>query len=140
MISEKRDYLMQQIEQLGQVLAQLLAYLIGLKGGGSTSLSLEEIRQVYDDRLNLPLDLILDTPKEKIIQLLTEKVKYMDRHLEKMADVLQETGDLFATGGDQVSATDLREKALLILIHLQDHDNAFSMERMQKIAMLKEKV
>jgi hypothetical protein len=139
MISEKRDYLMQQIEQMGQVLAQLLAYLLGLKGRGSAILSLEEIRQHYDDRLNLPLDLILETPADRIIQLLTEKVKYLDRHLEKMADVLSETGDLYEEGGDPENGADLRNKALLIYTHLQETDRSFSMERMQKISRLEEK-
>ena len=140
MRTEKRDYLMQQIEQMGQVLAQMLAYLLGLKGTGTASLSLDEIRQNYNDNLNLPLDLILETPADKIIQLLTEKVKYMDRHLEKMADVLSETGDLYEEAGDHDIASDLWKKALIIYSHLQDTDNAFSMERMQKISLLKEKV
>jgi hypothetical protein len=139
MISEKRDYLMQQIEQMGQVLGQMLAYLLGLKQRGATSLSLDEIRQVYDDRLNLPLSLILETPADRIIQLLTEKVKYLDRHLEKMADVLKETGDLYQASGDPESARALWEKALLIYTHLQETDSSFSMERMQKISRLKEK-
>ena len=130
---------MQQIEQMGQVLAQMLAYLLGLKGTGSASLTLDEIRQNYDDRLNLPLDLVLDTPAEKIIQLLTEKVKYMDRHLEKMADVLSETGDLYDETGDHDIASDLWKKALIIYTHLQDTDKAFSMERMQKISRLQDK-
>jgi hypothetical protein len=139
MIGEKRDYLMQQIEQMGQVLAQMLAYLLGMKMTGNASLSLDEIRQTYHDRLNLPLDLILETPKEKIIRLLTEKVKYMDRHLEKMGDVLSETGDLYSAAGDQVSAKDLRGKALVIYTHLQDTEKTFSMERMQKISRLRDK-
>ncbi len=140
MIGEKRDYLMQQIEQLGQVLAQLLAYLLGLRGRGSASLSLEEIRQQYDDRLNLPIDLILDTPSEKIIELLTGKVKYMDRHLEKMGDVLNETGDLYSSAGDLKSSEDLWAKALVIYEHLQQTDKSFSMERMQKISLLQERI
>jgi len=139
MRTEKRDYLMQQIEQMGQVLAQLLAYLLGLKGTGSASLSMDEIRQQYDDRLNLPLDLILQTPGEKIIQLLTDRVKYMGCHLEKMADVLGETGDLYEEAGDHDTARELWGKALIIYNHVQDTSNAFSMERMQKISMLREK-
>jgi len=130
---------MQQIEQMGQVLAHLLAYLLGLKGTGSASLSLNEIRQNYDDILNLPLELILETPKEKIILLLTEKVKYMDRHLEKMGDVLSETGDLHEETGDHDNASDLRDKALIIYKYLQDTDKSFSMERMQKISRLEDK-
>jgi hypothetical protein len=130
---------MQQIEQMGQVLARLLAYLLGMKGTGSASLSLDEIRQHYDDKLNLPLDLIMETPKEQIIQLLTEKVRYMDRHLEKMADILSETGDLCEEAGDQESARDLWGKASIIYTHLQDTDKTFSMDRMQKISRLRDK-
>jgi len=130
---------MQQIEQMGQVLAQMLAYMLGLKGTGSASLGLDEIRQQYDDRLNLPLDLILETPVEQIIQLLTEKVKYMDRHLEKMADVISETGNLYQDNGDSDVASDLWKKALILYTHLQDTDKTFSMERMQKISRLQDK-
>jgi hypothetical protein len=139
MRTEKRDYLMQQIEQMGQVLAQLLAFLLGMKGRGSASLSLDEIRQQYTDRLNLPLDLILETPVENIIQLLTEKVKYLDRHLEIMGDVLRETGDLYEEAGDPDNASELWNKALVIYTHLQDTDKSFSMERMQKISRLKDR-
>jgi len=130
---------MQQIEQLGQVLAQMLAYLLGIKGAGSAGLSLDEIRQNYNDGLNLPLDLILETPAEEIIQLLTEKIKYMDRHLEKMGDILSETGDLYEKTGDSDTSRNLRGKALIIYTHLQDTSKAFSMERMQKISRLRDK-
>ena len=130
---------MQQIEQMGQVLAQLLAYLLGLKGTGSASLSLDEIRQQYNDRLNLPLDLILQTPGEKIIRLLTDRVKYLDSHLEKMAEVLGETGDLYEEAGDHDTAKELWRKSLIIYTHVQDTSNSFSMDRMQKISRLQEK-
>jgi len=106
---------MQQIEQLGQVLAQMLAYLLGIKGAGSAGLSLDEIRQNYNDGLNL------------------------HRHLEKMGDILSETGDLYEKTGDSDTSRNLRGKALIIYTHLQDTSKAFSMERMQKISRLRDK-
>ncbi len=135
---EKRDYLMVQIEQMGQVLGQMLAYLLGIKGAGSASLSLDEIKQTYKDELDLPLDLILEARGEEIIQLLTGKVKYMDHHLEKMGDILSETGELYEDAGDSDTARNLRQKALIIYEHLQDTAKAFSMERMQKISRLRD--
>jgi len=56
---EQRDYLMRQIEQLGQVLANMLARLLGIKQKGSPGFGLKELRQTYkNDRLdegnNLP--------------------------------------------------------------------------------------
>ena len=109
-------------------------------GRRTTAEIIDEMMQQYDDRLNLPLDLILDAPSDKIIELLTEKVKYMDRHLEKMGDVLNETADLYSAAGDQESAEDLWAKALVIYKHLQETDMSFSMVRMQKITRLNDRL
>ena len=137
MSMEKRDYLMQQIEQLGQVLAQMLAVLLGMKNAGKAGLSLDEIRQTYRDDLDLPLDLILHTPSDELIELLTTRVKYIDSHLDRMGDVLKETADLYQIDGYAQSAANLYEKSLIIFEHLQISGNAFSIERMEKISRLK---
>ena len=76
---------MRQIEQLGQVLAEMLGRLLRIRKAGSASLSIDEIRSIYSDELDLTLDLVLATPADEIIEVLTSRVKFMDRHLEKMA-------------------------------------------------------
>ena len=45
---EQRDYLMRQIEQLGQVLAKALAGLLNLKQVPDASLSIDEIIALPD--------------------------------------------------------------------------------------------
>ena len=125
---EKRDYLMQQIEQLGQVLAQLLAFLLGIKNKGEAVLSIEEVRQTYRDQLDISLELIQETPAGSIIEVLTSKVKHMDSHLDKMGDILQETADIYLRAGDEQTARELYEKTLVIFEHLQASGNSFSME------------
>jgi hypothetical protein len=50
---EQRDYLMRQIEQLGQVLVQMPARLLGIKQKGVSGFELEELRLTYkNDRLD----------------------------------------------------------------------------------------
>ena len=44
---------MRQIEQLGQVLAQMLARLLNIKRVPSGGLNLEEIKNIYSDELDL---------------------------------------------------------------------------------------
>lgn len=134
---EQRDYLMRQIEQLGQVLARALARLLNIKQLPSAALNLEEIKQVYSDELDLSLDLILQVPKEGLIELLTSKVKFMDRHLEKMAEILSETADLYENSDDDRAARDLREKSILLYEYMQESTGAFSLERALKITQLK---
>ena len=109
---EQRDYLMRQIEQLGQVLAKALARLLNLKQGPDASLSIDEIRQIYGDELDITLDLILKTPKEEIIDILTTRIKFIDHHLEKIAELLAETAELCDKSGKTGTAKDLREKAI----------------------------
>jgi hypothetical protein len=134
---EKRDYLMQQIEQLGQVLARMLSFLLGIKNTGQAALSLDEIRQTYRDQLDIPIELILETPAENLIEVLTEKVEFLDSHLERMGDILKETADIYHLASENESATELYMKALLIYEHLQASGNAFSIERMDKIGELR---
>ena len=133
---EQRDYLMQQIEQLGQVLAQMLAFLLGIKNGNRAGLSVDAIRQTYRDELDLSLELILETPADHIIDVLCSNVKYMDKHLEKMGDILKETAELHMELGDQKLALNLSEKALVIYKHIQASGNDYSMARDQKIKQL----
>ena len=134
---EKRDYLMQQIEQLGQVLAQMLAFLLGIKNKGEAVLSLDEIRQTYRDQLDISIELVLETPAEDLIKVLTGKVEFLDSHLDKMGDILKETADLYHHADEEESARELYKKALFIFEQLQASGSAFSMERMDKIGQLK---
>jgi hypothetical protein len=137
MSMEKRDYLIQQIEQLGQVLARMLSFLLGIKNKGEAAFRLEEIRKTYRDQLDLSIELVLETPAENLIEMLTGKVEFLDSHLDKMGDILKETADLYHLAGEEEYAPELYAKALLIYEHLQASGNAFSMERMNKITELK---
>jgi hypothetical protein len=137
MSMEKRDYLMVQIEQMGQALASMLAYLLGLKGTVKGGLSIEEMQQTYKDKLDLPLELMLDTPSNDLVKTLSGRDKYLEPHLDKVADILIETAHLYDSSGDKVNAMNLYRKALVILEHLQADGNAFSMDGMMKITDIK---
>jgi hypothetical protein len=130
---ERRDYLMRQIELLGQALANALARLLNLKQPVPGGLSLDEIKQVYSDELDLSLDLLLETPKEDLVEVLTARVKFIDHHLEKMAGILTETADLYESSGDPETAVNLFEKSIRIYEHLQETSGSYSLERIMHI-------
>lgn len=129
---------MRQIEQLGQVLAQLLTRLLNIKRVPSGGLNLEEIKNIYSDELDLTLDLIMETPGDGIIELLKSRVKFMDQHLEKMAEIITETAELYESAEEKETARDLREKCIIIYEHLQDTSGIYSLDRIMKISQLKE--
>ena len=136
---EQRDYLLRQIEQLGQVLAMMLARLLKLKQDPPAGLSLEEIKQVYSNELDLTLDLILQTPKEEIIEILKSRIKFIDHQLEEMAGIISETADIMNSSGYIDEAEDLWKKSIYIFEYLQDITGTYSLDRVLKITQLKDR-
>ena len=134
---EQRDYMMRQIEQLGQVLARMLARLLNIKQVPDAGLSLDEIKQVYSDELDLSLDLVLGTPADRLIEILRHDLKFIDQHLEKMVEILSETADILDKTTDNEASRELRIKSIIILEHLQDSSGNYSMERITRITELK---
>jgi hypothetical protein len=133
---EQKDYLMRQIEQLGQVLARMLARLLNIKEATPGGLTIEEIKRIYGDELDLTLDLILETPAEKLVEVLNSRVKFMDHHLEKMAGILTETADIYETSGEPETARDLLGKSIRIYEYMQETSGAYSLDRVMKITKL----
>jgi hypothetical protein len=134
---EQRDYLMRQIEQLGQVLARMLARLLNIQQAGQGSLNIDEIKRIYGDGIDLSLDLILDAPKEELVGILTSRINFIGHHLEKMAEIITETAGLYENSGQPETARELLEKSICIYEHLQDTSGNFSIDRMTKISQLR---
>jgi len=130
---EKRDYLMRQIEQLGQVLAQMLAWLLGIRQKGGGSLGLEELMQTYKSELDIDLDELIQIPVDELIMFLKNRYKYNDNHLETMADILHETAENYFKNERMEVGKNLLRKAITILVYLQDSGKDYSMDRMLKI-------
>ncbi len=135
---EQRDYMMRQIEQLGQALARMLARLLNIKQLPPSGLSIDEIKNVYSDELDLSLDLILQAPKEEIVGILNSGFNFIDQHREKMAEIMGETADLYEQAGQGDIARDLREKCIVIYEHIQENSGSYSLERVMKISALKD--
>jgi hypothetical protein len=130
---EQRDYLMQQIEQLGQVLAQMLAWLLGLRKKGGGSLELEEIVQTYKSELDIDLEELIQIHETDLITLLRRKNEYFETHLDIVADILHETALNYFRHERPEDGKKLLRKAIVILEYLQSSSKNYSIDRMLKI-------
>ena len=133
---EREDYMMRQIVQMGQALARMLARLMNIKQVSDAGLSLDEIRQIYSDELDLSLDLVQQISAEELIELLKTDFNFVEQHLEQMAEILSETANVFE--GGQGPSRELRQKSILILEHLQESTGVYSFERIARITQLRE--
>ena len=135
---EQRDYLMRQIEQLGEVLAVMLARLLGIKQKGDKSLGLEELRQTYKSELVLDVEELIKIPKEEIIENFLKKNKLIEHHLETIAELLQVTGENLISYDRVEDGNKILQQSLYILEYLQTTSKIYSINRVMKIEYLKE--
>lgn len=134
---EKRDYLMRQIEQLGQVLAQMLARLLGINQKSNDSFGLEELRQTYKNELDIDLEELIQIPENEIIAYLKNKDKFFENHLETIADILYATAENYYKRDRMDENNILLRKTIYILEYIHSSGKDFSIDRASKIENLK---
>ncbi|MFT3793189.1 hypothetical protein [Flavobacterium sp.] len=131
---QRRDYLDQQIEQLGRVLAQLLSEAIGFKNRSSEATDC--VNAVLQKELGWDTDDLLEIPETQWIETLLATGKFNSANLESFADLLlwQEKRT------DDAKRNKLLRKCLLIYEHIDKADRIFSAERQAKITSIRQKL
>lgn len=131
---EKRDYLMDQIEQLGRALAMILSKLYGFRGQGRVSEGIEMTNQSLKSELNLDIDELSSVPTDQFVSRLREEKKFTHENLERLADILLLIADdLYNSKPDRKQSRNLYSKCLKIYNFVNDSDLTFSFERQSKV-------
>lgn len=135
----RKDYIQKQLEQLGRVIAKVIADLSGLKTDGATDEGLRLARNTMQAELDVELnDLIALKPDDTIEFLIAEK-QLIPGKLNLLADLLFATLPLYEESGQELIAENLREKTLLLYEYVNLSERTFSATRQQNIAALKDK-
>lgn len=134
---EKRDYLMDQIEQLGQALAQIFSKLFGLSNQDNVPEAIEMTSQSLKTELNLDLSEISSIPPGEFISTLQNDKKLNHSNLELLANILLMVADETCTENpESEEGFNLYGKCLEIYSHLNERDLTYSFERESKIARI----
>ena len=128
---------MRQIEQLGQVLAQMLARLLGIKQKSNAGFGLEELRQTYKNELDIDLEELIRIPENDILTFLKNKDKFFENHLEIIADILYATAENYYKIDRLDEGNALLRKTIHILEYIHSSGKDFSLDRVSKIENLK---
>jgi hypothetical protein len=131
---EKRDYLMDQIEQLGKALALILSKWLGLKSQGKVTEAIEMTNQSLKDELGMDIAELSAIPAEDFVMTMKVGKKFNYTNLERLADILSGIADALEgnkTGNEQ--SLNLYAKCLSIYNYLNEYDLTFSFERQAKI-------
>jgi len=130
---EQRDYLLQQIEKLGEV----LSVLMGFKRAGQPDDGLKYTEYIWDKMLDEPFNVILETPEEKFTSMLATQQKLSLEELKIAAELLYHEGELHVQKGSQTKAKIAFFRALRLYEYLLKNDTLYDMGISSKIDYLK---
>lgn len=132
---EQRDYLLREINKIGELLARMASYLLGLKAGTISTIRINNIRRTLIDEIDLDLDSLLGVSLEELIDFLLIDKKLHEDHLEKLAELLYIIAGNLATNNPQREAFYIR--SLAIYEYVEKAQQTFSFERQMKLEQIK---
>ena len=124
----ERDYLMRQLMQLFEVIHKIL----GHREKGESKQAEDQVRYFYNC-LKIDTD-FRRLSIEELLELLHEKKKLGNEHIELVAFVLKEQGEMAAVEEDQLNYF---RKAYFLLDKVERESIVFSMDRQMKLGELK---
>ncbi len=124
----RKDYMMRYFEQLGIVLAALLGFRV--KGNYKEALvlirtSLNELPDFYYE--------LVDHSTQDLFNQITGSDSYSLDKTEMIATLLFEEAEFLNLSGEESTAKDRYEKALLLLQYIDKATGNYSMERTERI-------
>lgn len=125
----ERDYLMRQLMMLFEVIQKILGY----RKKGDKKQAMQQIKYFYTC-LKIEKD-VHSKSIEELLDFLVNKKKLTNEHIEMVAIVLTEQGELAENIEDK---KDFFRKSYFLLDKVERESTSFSMERQLKLAKLKE--
>lgn len=127
----QRDYLMQQLEEMGYFLSGLLRRFLKLKEEKREEEITSALYDAIQEKLSFSINEAIVLKDDDFLKLIKEQIK-PENHLETMAELLLLTGKSIHSFVSPVRLNYLR-KSLFLYTHLQETSTNFSFERKDKI-------
>lgn len=118
---------MDQIEQMGKVIAALLSGFLDLKSQGKISLAIEVTRRQMKEELDIDVELMMRLSEQELKSYFEER-KLMQYHLDKLATYFLEVGESLIE--DQREAKKYPMKANQLLDLSADFTKTLSLDQM----------
>jgi len=131
---EKRDYLMHQIEQMGKVLAQVVATFLRLKSKGKVEEGIVKCNEELQNELDIDMESLARLDKIALKDFFADR-KFTPAHLETLSNYMEEVGKSLDVQEPKRGIRFLK-KAIQILELADEMTGTFSFERMQRIESL----
>ena len=127
---EKRDYLKDQIEELGKVIARIVSDFLGLKSSGQTARGIEITNQLFQTEFDMDIKLLSTLSKSELSNYLKTR-KLTAEHLEILSGYFKEIG-VEAIGENETKAKIWLATAVEILDVADEVSETMSFDRVNK--------
>lgn len=127
---EQRDIIMDQIEQLGKVIAKIMSDFLGLKSKGNFALGIEISNERFQDQLDINIEELITLNKSELKEYFKNK-KLTWTHLEVLSEYLTEIG-IEKLKGDKTTAIKYLKKAIDLLDTADEISKTISFGRINK--------
>jgi len=131
---ERRDYFMDQIEQLGRALGIILAGIFKLKRAGNPGEVFNYTEEAFRNDLKLDIKNIIEMSDDDFIERFIIEKKLADEGLESLAEIFYELGEL--QDPDDPDQTYLT-RSLFIYEYLSDNSSTYSLAWQNRIKNIK---
>jgi len=131
----RQDFIIKQINQLGQVLARLLSDLQGLKSSGQKSAGLEITNQTLKNELDLDVQELIDIPTDNFIETLTDQKNITIESLEKLAEIL-----LLIADNNHEDSKIMYQKCVIIYEYLEKAEDSYTLHRQWILQRIKKEL
>ena len=132
---EKRDYIMEQIKQLGRVLGMILAGILKLKERGKYSEIHRYVENEMKDQLDLNFHHLADLSDDQFINTMIRERKLSLEGVETLAEIFLELGEIQES--DDLKYKYLK-RALFIYEFLSENSETYSLSWTYKIKYIKD--
>ena len=131
-----RDYIMRLVEEF----ARILAAISGLKLEGKLEEALKKIDDTYNELLSISPSMLMSLKNQEIMKVLHGELKFENRQIRMVAELLYEQGQIYNELGDPVSAKNVLEKSRVLIGFLMENDPTFSFDWYEKLRIIDEQL
>jgi hypothetical protein len=128
----QKDFILRMIEML----ADLIAGILGLIKKGDFDMASQRMERAYTDFLKQDASFFNNIPKEQIVEKLLQEHHYENGHLEILTELFYAEAELMVAKNDQKGSLEFYEKALLLHTFVEKETGTFSMERQTRLSLI----
>jgi len=132
----QKDYILRMLEML----ADLIAGILGLIGKGRFEEAERAVENAYYDFLKQDASFFRNIPKAKLTSVLLQKHDYTHGHLEVLSELFFAEAEVKYHLGRQKASLGYYEKSLILLEFVLEKSKLFSIEKQQRLAFLKNRI